>query len=81
MIVAPCNTVSSGNRQLIFIVLVPRSRDRRSLRGDTPAGVLVGHTEGLTYVASKGDGRYCVSNGKDQSMKLWDLRYVCACIF
>ncbi|RUS17920.1 WD40-repeat-containing domain protein [Endogone sp. FLAS-F59071] len=48
--------------------------DRRSLHGDTPAGVLVGHTEGLTYVASKGDGRYCLSNGKDQSMKLWDLR-------
>ncbi|RUP46289.1 hypothetical protein BC936DRAFT_147120 [Jimgerdemannia flammicorona] len=53
---------------------VPHCRDRRSLRGDVPAGVLVGHTEGLTYVASKGDGRYCISNGKDQSMKLWDLR-------
>lgn len=34
----------------------------------------MGHTEGLTYVDSKGDGRYVLSNGKDQMMKLWDLR-------
>lgn len=25
-------------------------------------------------VSPKGDGRYCISNGKDQSLKLWDLR-------
>ncbi|CAG9945710.1 unnamed protein product [Clonostachys rosea f. rosea IK726] len=30
--------------------------------------------KGLTYIDSKGDGRYILSNGKDQSMKLWDLR-------
>ena len=38
------------------------------------AGVFMGHTEGVTYVDSKGDGRYVLSNGKDQLMKLWDLR-------
>lgn len=48
--------------------------DRRSMRGRTPSGVLVGHTEGITFVAPKGDGRYVVSNGKDQTAKLWDLR-------
>ena len=48
--------------------------DRRSLGDGRAAGVFVGHTEGLTYVDSKGDGRYVLSNGKDQTMKLWDLR-------
>lgn len=45
--------------------------DRRSLGGggggrEKPSGVLIGHTEGLTHVAPKGDGRYVISNGKDQ---------------
>nr|CDI51619.1 wd40 repeat-like protein [Melanopsichium pennsylvanicum 4] len=48
--------------------------DRRSLSGGKAAGVLMGHTEGVTYVSPKGDGRYCISNGKDQSCRLWDLR-------
>lgn len=50
-------------------------RDRRSL-GSTPkpSGVLIGHTEGITYVSAKGDGRYVISNGKDQVLRLWDLR-------
>lgn len=48
--------------------------DRRSLGDGRAAGVFLGHTEGVTYVDSKGDGRYVLSNGKDQTMKLWDLR-------
>ncbi|KAF4573324.1 hypothetical protein EYR40_003596 [Pleurotus pulmonarius] len=49
--------------------------DRRSLgSSQKPSGVLVGHTEGITYVSAKGDGRYVISNGKDQSLRLWDLR-------
>ena len=48
--------------------------DRRSMSDSRAAGVFLGHTEGLTYVDSKGDGRYVLSNGKDQNMKLWDLR-------
>lgn len=48
--------------------------DRRSMGDSREAGVFVGHTEGVTYVDSKGDGRYVLSNGKDQTMKLWDLR-------
>lgn len=48
--------------------------DRRSMADGQPAGVFLGHTEGLTYIDSKGDGRYVLSNAKDQTMKLWDLR-------
>lgn len=50
--------------------------DRRSLGDGRAAGTFLGHTEGLTYVDSKGDGRYIISNGKDQTAKLWDLRRV-----
>ena len=28
----------------------------------------------MTYVSAKGDGRYVISNGKDQVLRLWDLR-------
>uniref|UniRef100_U5EIK3 Putative microtubule associated complex n=1 Tax=Corethrella appendiculata TaxID=1370023 RepID=U5EIK3_9DIPT len=38
------------------------------------AGVLVGHFDGITYIDSRNDGRYIISNSKDQSIKLWDLR-------
>ncbi|PIL31836.1 hypothetical protein GSI_06540 [Ganoderma sinense ZZ0214-1] len=49
--------------------------DRRSLAETRkPSGVLIGHTEGITYVSAKGDGRYVISNGKDQILRLWDLR-------
>ncbi|KAF2192465.1 WD40 repeat-like protein, partial [Zopfia rhizophila CBS 207.26] len=48
--------------------------DRRSMGDGREAGVFLGHTEGLTYVDSKGDGRYVLSNAKDQTAKLWDLR-------
>ena len=42
-------------------------------------GVLAGHTEGITYVASalQEGGRYCASNAKDQTLKLWDIRKMC----
>ncbi|TAQ85491.1 hypothetical protein B7494_g6187 [Chlorociboria aeruginascens] len=50
--------------------------DTRSLGDSREAGAFVGHLEGLTYIDSKGDGRYILSNGKEQSMKLWDLRMV-----
>ncbi|XP_022760457.1 LEC14B homolog isoform X3 [Durio zibethinus] len=38
------------------------------------AGVLMGHLEGITFIDSHGDGRYFISNGKDQTTKLWDIR-------
>lgn len=50
--------------------------DRRTLRDDNPlpVGVLAGHCDGITYIDPKGDARYLLSNSKDQTMKLWDIR-------
>ncbi|GMH08350.1 hypothetical protein Nepgr_010190 [Nepenthes gracilis] len=49
--------------------------DRRCLNWkDKPAGTLIGHLEGITFIDSRGDGRYLISNGKDQTTKLWDIR-------
>lgn len=50
--------------------------DRRTLGAATgqPVGALVGHCDGLTHVSSRKDGRYVISNSKDQTIKLWDLR-------
>ena len=39
--------------------------DRRALDSNRPVGVFVGHHEGVTHVASKEDGIYLASNGKD----------------
>ena len=50
--------------------------DRRSLRQDNPipVGVLAGHSDGITYIDPKMDGRHLISNSKDQCIKLWDIR-------
>ena len=51
--------------------------DRRALResNPTPVGVLAGHVDGITYIDARGDGRHIITNSKDQSIKLWDIRY------
>lgn len=48
--------------------------DRRCFIQGKPAGILMGHVEGITFLDSRGDGRYLISNGKDQTLKLWDIR-------
>uniref|UniRef100_A0A8C9RYK7 DDB1- and CUL4-associated factor 11 n=1 Tax=Scleropages formosus TaxID=113540 RepID=A0A8C9RYK7_SCLFO len=50
--------------------------DRRTLQEDRPqpVGQLAGHRDGITFIHSKGDARYLISNSKDQSIKLWDVR-------
>lgn len=60
-----------------FSVASARSQvwDRRCfVSKGRPAGVLVGHMEGITFIDSRGDGRYFITNGKDQTTKLWDIR-------
>lgn len=48
--------------------------DRRCFSAGQAAGVLTGHLEGVTFIDSRGDGRYFISNGKDQTIKMWDIR-------
>jgi WD40 repeat protein len=39
-----------------------------------PEGQLLGHSEGVTHISPRGDGRYLLSNAKDSTVRLWDLR-------
>lgn len=51
--------------------------DRRTLSESSlpnPVGTLAGHMDGVTYINARGDGRHLISNSKDQSIKLWDVR-------
>lgn len=53
--------------------------DRRCIITEgKPSGVLSGHLEGITFIDSRKDGRYFISNGKDQTIKLWDIRRMSA---
>lgn len=50
--------------------------DTRCLNENNPkeVGVFNGHLDGITYIDSKNDTRYIISNSKDQTIKLWDMR-------
>jgi DDB1- and CUL4-associated factor 11 len=71
------NIIASGSDDSLIKVW-----DRRVLRNSSdndnltekPVGVFSGHMQGITHIDSKGDARYLLSNGKDQVMKLWDMR-------
>lgn len=51
--------------------------DRRTLSEEwsTQVGTLAGHSDGITFIDTKGDSRHLISNSKDQTIKLWDLRH------
>ena len=42
--------------------------------GQSPVGVFAGHADGIASLATRGDDRYVLSNSKDQTIKLWDVR-------
>ncbi|XP_031559643.1 DDB1- and CUL4-associated factor 11-like isoform X2 [Actinia tenebrosa] len=50
--------------------------DRRTLNesNPSPVGVFAGHSDGITFISSKNDTRHLITNCKDQTIKLWDLR-------
>ena len=49
-------------------------RSRRQNEQYKACGVFAGHQRGITFVSSKNDGRFFISNGKDHMIKLWDAR-------
>ena len=56
--------------------IFPQVWDRRLVNTESPeaVGVFSGHRDGITYLDMKGDGRHFISNSKDQTIKLWDMR-------
>lgn len=42
-----------------------------SSRNKKPVGVFIGHTQGITHIDPKGDGRYLISNSKDQTVRVF----------
>ena len=75
------NTVCFANRENSQVIFTGsddssiRIWDRRTLGSKSiPEGVLIGHREGITHISSKGDGYTLISNCKDQTIKLWDIR-------
>ncbi|XP_059485876.1 DDB1- and CUL4-associated factor 11 [Neocloeon triangulifer] len=50
--------------------------DTRTLNESNPkpVGILAGHMDGITFIDPKGDSRHLITNCKDQSIKLWDIR-------
>ena len=65
------NLLFSGSDDLIV-----KAWDRRTLSETSPKSVVkfTGHDQGLTCVSARGDGRYLISNAKDHTIKLWDIR-------
>jgi len=43
-------------------------------KSNEAAGNFQGHICGIAHIESRGDNRYFLSNSKDQSIKVWDLR-------
>lgn len=67
------NVIIGGGNQGIIEVW-----DRRTLgtmaKTQKSVATLFGHFDGITYIDPKNDGRYFLTNSKDQSIKLWDVR-------
>ena len=59
---------------VVFDLVIIQVWDRRCLSTGEAAGVLTGHLHGITHIDSRGDGRCFISNGKDQAIKMWDIR-------
>jgi DDB1- and CUL4-associated factor 11 len=70
------NLIASGSDDGVLQLFDLRESRTSSASGSEqrPAATFVGHTQGLTHVSSREDGRYFLSTSKDQTIKCWDLR-------
>ncbi|KAM7344616.1 DDB1- and CUL4-associated factor 11 [Cochliomyia hominivorax] len=50
------------------------SSSSSSPRFTKASSVFLGHLDSVTYIDPRNDGHYILSNSKDQSIKIWDLR-------
>lgn len=64
-----CPIVFTGSDDHNVKVWDTRMLDSGSGSRAKPVGVFVGHTQGVTHIDPKGDGRYLISNGKDQMVR------------
>lgn len=68
---ASSNIIVSGGDEGVLKVW-----DRRQMvdRRPKPVGAFVGHFDGITFIDPRDDNRHLISNSKDQTIKLWDMR-------
>ncbi len=59
-------TVSVAYIVTRYIWLDQGDFERQWLILQVPVGILAGHLDGLTYIDPRGDGRYLITNSKDQ---------------
>ncbi|XP_062501230.1 DDB1- and CUL4-associated factor 11-like [Corticium candelabrum] len=66
------NVVFSGGDDTLCMVWDLRIVNESHPR---PVAAMAGHRGGITFIDSKGDSRYLITNSKDQTIKLWDIRH------
>jgi WD40 repeat protein/serine/threonine protein kinase len=68
-----CNGYSQAPEALDLLSQANLHGTRQQLRSGLCRAVLSGHTNGVTSVAFSADGRWALSGGCDNTLRLWDL--------
>lgn len=68
------NLIVSGCHNGIIKLWDLRCSNGCTVRSTKANSVFLGHLDSITYIDPRNDGHYLLSNSKDQSIKIWDLR-------